>query len=95
MKEAFGGRGRSARGGRSGGGFRFEQEDLGGGQDIAAAGEAKGDFANADKPMPRVRTVGGGSVFTEEHVVEDEGIPIETVTTRRRVNTDLNDNKEQ
>jgi DnaJ-class molecular chaperone len=37
LKEAFGGRGRSARGGRSGGGFRFEQEDLGGGQDIAAA----------------------------------------------------------
>jgi DnaJ-class molecular chaperone len=37
LKEAFGGRGRSARGARPGGGFRFEQEDLGGGQDIAAA----------------------------------------------------------
>ncbi len=66
-----------------------------GGQDIAAAGEAKGDFANADKPMPRVRTVASGSVFTEERVIEDEGvIPVETVTTRRRVNTDLNDTKE-
>jgi DnaJ-class molecular chaperone len=37
LKEAFGGRGRAGRGGRSGGGFRFEPEDLGGGQDIAAA----------------------------------------------------------
>jgi DnaJ-class molecular chaperone len=38
LKEAFGGRGRAARGGRMGGGSRFEQDDLGGGgQDISAA----------------------------------------------------------
>jgi DnaJ-class molecular chaperone len=37
LKEAFGGRARAGRGGRSGGGARFEPEDLGGGQDIAAA----------------------------------------------------------
>src|ERR1700736_5809645 len=36
LKEAFGGRGRAARGGRPGGGFRFEPEEDGG-QDIAAA----------------------------------------------------------
>ena len=29
-----------------------------GAQDIASAGEKAGDFANADKPMPRVRSVG-------------------------------------
>jgi hypothetical protein len=29
-----------------------------GAQEIAAAGEVKGDFANADKPEPRVRTIG-------------------------------------
>jgi hypothetical protein len=28
-----------------------------GAQEVAAAGESKGDFANADKPMPRVRTM--------------------------------------
>jgi len=66
-----------------------------GGQDIAAAGEAKGDFANADKPMPRVRSMGSGGVFTEERVVEDDGgVPVETVITRRRANTDLDDTKE-
>jgi hypothetical protein len=31
-----------------------------GAQDIAGADEVKGDFANADKPMPRVRTIGSG-----------------------------------
>lgn len=29
-----------------------------GGQDIAVAGEKHGDFANADKPMPRLRSMG-------------------------------------
>jgi hypothetical protein len=28
-----------------------------GAQEVAAAGEAKGDFANTDRPMPRVRTM--------------------------------------
>jgi hypothetical protein len=32
-----------------------------GAQEIAAAGEVKGDFANADKPEPRVRTIGTGA----------------------------------
>jgi hypothetical protein len=37
-----------------------------GAQDVSWAGEKQGDYANADKPMPRVRTVGGGSVLTDE-----------------------------
>src|SRR3954452_6740746 len=32
-----------------------------GAQDIASAGEEKGDFANTDKPMPRVRTISSNS----------------------------------
>ncbi len=39
-----------------------------GGQEVAAAGEKAGDFANADKPAPRVRTMGSGGVHTEEYV---------------------------
>jgi hypothetical protein len=67
-----------------------------GGQDIASAGEVRGDFANADKPMPRVRTMGsGGAPVDEVYETETETVrPIETVTTRRRTNTDLNDTTE-
>jgi hypothetical protein len=65
-----------------------------GGQDIAAAGEVKGDFANADKPTPRVRTMTGGGTTVEEKVVEEEPLPVETITTRRRPNTDFNETKE-
>jgi hypothetical protein len=36
-----------------------------GAQDIAGADEIKGDFANADKPIPRVRTVGTPPPATE------------------------------
>jgi hypothetical protein len=36
-----------------------------GGQDIASAGEKAGDFANGDKPSPRVRGAGSGSVMTD------------------------------
>ena len=36
-----------------------------GAQDIAGADEIKGDFANADKPMPRVRTIGTPPPVTE------------------------------
>lgn len=36
-----------------------------GAQDVASAGEKPGDFANADKPMPRVRTIAGNGVVTE------------------------------
>ncbi len=39
-----------------------------GAQDIGAAGEEAGDFANADKPMPRTRTAGGsGTVITDDY----------------------------
>lgn len=33
-----------------------------GAQEIASAGEKPGDFANADKPMPRARGAGSGAV---------------------------------
>jgi hypothetical protein len=36
-----------------------------GGQDIGAEGEKHGDFANSDKPMPRVRTAGSGGIVDE------------------------------
>jgi len=44
-----------------------------GAQDIASASEKAGDFANADKPLPRVRGAGGGPTTTvptdESHYV--------------------------
>jgi hypothetical protein len=57
-----------------------------GGQEIASAGEKSGDFANADKPMPRVRGAGGGAVLTDEELYAEDA-------TRRR-NTDVIDTKE-
>jgi hypothetical protein len=42
-----------------------------GAQDIASAVEKRGDFANADKPMPRVRTVGSGAPLSEESLLEE------------------------
>jgi hypothetical protein len=40
-----------------------------GAQDIAAASEKAGDFANADKPHPRVRTAGGaGGTPVDDYV---------------------------
>lgn len=42
-----------------------------GAQDIASTGEKPGDFANADKPMPRLRTAGAGSVTP----IDDEERP--------------------
>ena len=39
-----------------------------GAQDIAAASEKAGDFANADKPKPRVRTASGGGASVDEYV---------------------------
>ena len=51
-----------------------------GGQDIASASEVKGDFANADKPMPRVRTMGGAAATG---VLHDEPVaPLEETTVR-------------
>jgi Heat induced stress protein YflT domain len=38
-----------------------------GGQEIAAASEKAGDYANTDKPMPRVRTAGSGPVLTDDY----------------------------
>src|SRR5438477_7118076 len=58
-----------------------------GAEDIASADEVKGDFANADKPSPRVRTMGSGGTVT------DEGTYEEPVVVRRR-STDLEDTKE-
>lgn len=43
-----------------------------GGQDIAAAGEKRGDFANMDRPRPRIRTVGASGVTPEGERVIDE-----------------------
>jgi hypothetical protein len=42
-----------------------------GAQDIGAAGEKAGDFANADKPMPRARTAVGGTVVSEDDEYEE------------------------
>src|SRR5260370_3247151 len=43
-----------------------------GGQDIAGADEVKGDFANADKPMPRVRTISSSDTVTTTDVHDPE-----------------------
>lgn len=45
-----------------------------GAQDISAAGEKRGDFANTDRPRPRQRTAGAGSE-PEEHPVKSEPLP--------------------
>ena len=42
-----------------------------GAQDIASASEKPGDYANADKPMPRLRTMGSGAAISEESLRED------------------------
>jgi hypothetical protein len=39
-----------------------------GGQDIASEGEKAGDFANNDKPAPRVRGAGSGGVLTDDEL---------------------------
>jgi hypothetical protein len=44
-----------------------------GAQDIASAGEEPGDYANADKPLPRVRTTGSASLRDDE-VFDDDTI---------------------
>src|SRR4051812_31142536 len=43
-----------------------------GASDVASAGEEHGDFANADKPMPRVRGAGSGSTVRDEEFFEDD-----------------------
>jgi hypothetical protein len=44
-----------------------------GAQDIGSAGEKRGDYANADKPMPRVRTMGSGAAISEDSRLEEAG----------------------
>jgi len=56
-----------------------------GAQDIGSNSEKRGDFANADKPMPRVRTVGSvapaeGEVLGDPATVPKEKDTKETVT---------------
>jgi len=51
-----------------------------GAQDVASANEKAGDFANADKPAPRVRGAGG--------VVTDEELYGERPTETRRTDVD-------
>jgi hypothetical protein len=74
-----------------------------GGQDIGATGEKTGDFANADKPMPRVRGAGSGSVISDDELYDDrttdrvtgdrvttgDRVVTERVVTDRRANPDL------
>jgi hypothetical protein len=46
-----------------------------GAQDIAAAGEKSGDFANADKPLPRVRTAAGVSMVPNDEIYATRPLP--------------------
>jgi hypothetical protein len=43
-----------------------------GASDVASAGEERGDFANADKPMPRVRGAGSGSAIRDEEFYDED-----------------------
>lgn len=43
-----------------------------GAQEIASSGEKPGDFANADKPMPRVRRAGSGSILTDQETYGEQ-----------------------
>jgi len=43
-----------------------------GAQDIASAGEERGDYANTDKPMPRVRTAGGTETLRDDEIYDDD-----------------------
>jgi hypothetical protein len=43
-----------------------------GASDVASAGEERGDFANADKPLPRVRGAGSGSTLRDEEFYDDD-----------------------
>ncbi len=45
-----------------------------GAQDIGSAAEKAGDFANADKPAPRVRTAAGGTPHAEENAIIRNGL---------------------
>jgi len=57
-----------------------------GGQSIGVEGEKSGDYANADKPMPRVRGAAIGTPAADEDWYEDR-------TTRVRTGTDADEVK--
>ena len=48
-----------------------------GAQEIGAAGEKPGDFANADKPMPRLRSAAGSAMVTDEGPVRRTPDPVD------------------
>jgi hypothetical protein len=54
-----------------------------GAQDVGSADEVKGDFANADKPMPRVRTMGSGSVVSDAPDRVERRIPADRIDETR------------
>ena len=54
-----------------------------GAQDIASSGEKKGDFANADEPVPRVRKAGGAASYDEF-----SGEPVEDAADRDPADVD-------
>jgi hypothetical protein len=47
-----------------------------GAQDIASANEERGDFANADKPLPRARTAGGSATVRDDEEIYDDDTTI-------------------
>ena len=53
-----------------------------GAQDIGVAGEKSGDYANADKPMPRVRTIASTASVTDEELYAER--PTRILPTVRR-----------
>jgi hypothetical protein len=61
-----------------------------GGQDIASAGEKSGDFANADKPMPRVRTASSGSTAADEELYAERppDLPVVNRVVERPLDTE-------
>jgi len=64
--------------------------DQTGAQDVASSGEKAGDFANADKPRPRVRTAGTGTTtaVTEEEVLPDKTTIVDKPLRRRPTTVD-------
>jgi hypothetical protein len=64
-----------------------------GAQDIGSAGEKSGDFANADKPMPRVRTAGSNNPVTDDELYGEPVTRHAEPVTRPRTGSDLDDVK--
>jgi Alternative complex III, ActD subunit/Heat induced stress protein YflT domain len=67
-----------------------------GAQDIASAGEKSGDFANADKPLPRTRTAGSTSTVTDEELYDERPASRgATRVTTTNVDADIDDVDEE